>query len=100
MSMDKKIIIKYVIAKSTGPLHDSGSNKGSLTIGKSYEVSHIVYAYKEYGKAAGNLRYNPSNKEFYIHIKEDDYGISNYIWNDCFYSTEELRDLVIDGILE
>lgn len=101
----KENIIKYVIAKTIGPTENVlGIGKGCLTIGKSYEAINITYqkndnslSYLEW--VVGEFKHNPAEPMFYITIKDNNDQLHS-IWNDCFYSTEHMRELVIDGILE
>lgn len=90
----KEDCIKYVIAKVIPILSNC-----SITIGKSYEVVHIINRTDGGKFANGKFTYNPKEPTFYITIKEDDNGERHSIWNDYFYSTEEIRNNIIEEIL-
>jgi len=84
-------MIKFVVAKSIVPKHNGEEGTEPLTVGKRYKVEHIYID----GRMPD---INPYNPKFYI-IVIDDYGDSHSLWNDYFYSTEEMRELELDKIL-
>lgn len=95
--------MKYVIARNEGP---KGSTNGKLIKGHRYEVVSISYAGDQVKHPMPDI--NPRKPKFFIRIK-DDTGINAWsmwftgehdYWNDYFLSTEEMRELNLNEILD
>ena len=89
--------MKFVIARTEGPKYN-GSKVGCLTPGKLYEVLNISY-HKDNKWIYEDLTFNPRKTAFYIKIKEDDNGKEHYLWNDHFLSSEEIREIKRDSLI-
>ena len=89
--------MKFVIARTEGPKYN-GSKVGCLTPGKLYEVLHMSY-HKDNKRIYKELIFNPRKPTFFIRIKEDDRGREHDLWNDYFLSTEEVRKIKIDSLI-
>jgi hypothetical protein len=96
--------MKYVIARNDGPKSSQGSYNGKLVPGHKYEV---VCAATHDTKERFELLNNPRDPVFYIKVK-DDTDVNSWsmwhtgeytYWNDYFLSTEEIRELKLDGLL-
>jgi len=94
---------RYVIARNDGP---KGSTNGKLVPGHKYEVLYISYSGSQDRLPMPDV--NPKESKFFIRIKDDTSinscsvwftGEHDY-WNDYFLSTEEMRELNLNEILD
>lgn len=93
---------KFVIARNEGP---KGLANSKLIPGHAYEVLYISYPGSQ-----EKLEFveNPRETRFYIIVK-DDTGINSWsmwhtgqktYWNDYFLSTEEVRNIKLNKLLD
>ena len=93
--------MKYVIARNEGP---KGSTNGKLVPGHKYEVLYISYS----GSSERfEMKDNPREARFYIRVKDDTdinswsiwFSGEHTYWNDYFLSTEEMREMQLNDML-
>lgn len=99
--------MKYVIARNEGPItKEYVPNNSKLVKGHKYEVLFISYPGDQVKHPMPDI--NPREPKFYIRVKDDTdtnawsmwfTGEHDY-WNDYFLSTEEMRELNLNEILD
>lgn len=91
-----------VVARNNGLSYDS-IERGGLKEGKVYDV--IQWSYQDHTISPGHWInrnddfLNPKEPKFFIKVINE-YGEESEYWNDYSLSSEEMRDIKIDKILE
>lgn len=98
-----------VIARNNGPYYDTGTvrhpakERRGLLEGKVYDV--IEWSYQDHNIRPGHWVnrtddfINPKEPRFWIKVINED-GVKHTYWNDYFLSSEEVRCIKLEEILE
>jgi hypothetical protein len=93
-----------LIARNNGPtpwefINDESYKPSDLIQGKEYKV--VSWHYNDNGNWVTRVDdfINPGKAKFYVTVVNE-HGVEADYWNDYFLSTEEVRQISIDKLLE